>query len=159
MPKTPQPPPPPIMRFAFLVHLSQMAQVHNCDHTLSVRLSVCQLFLTFHIFDFFSETAEINSYKLDRKQGLNVLYQVCGFWTDRKNKMTTLASDWLRHFWLLLWNRQTKLDRKQDLNVLCEVNIFRARWPPWPLICWDNLVFSEIAERNRTKLDRKQDLN
>ena len=45
---------------------------------------------------------------------------------SEKNKMTTLASDWLRHFWLLLWNRQTKLDRKQDLNVLCEVNIFRA---------------------------------
>ena len=24
-----------------------------------------------------------------------------------KNKMATLASDWLRHFWLLLWNRWT----------------------------------------------------
>ena len=74
------------------------AQMHYCDHELSVPLSVRQLSLTFHIFDFFSETSEINSYKLDRKQGLNVLYQVCGFWTDRKNKMTTLASVWLRHF-------------------------------------------------------------
>ena len=31
------------------------------------------------IFDFFSETAEQNSTKLDRKQDLNVLYQVCIF--------------------------------------------------------------------------------
>ena len=36
--------------------------------------------------------------KLDRKQDLNVLYQVCVFWADQKNKMATLASDWLRHF-------------------------------------------------------------
>ena len=56
------------------------------------------------IFDFFSETAEWNSTKLDRKQDLNVLYQVCVFRADRKNKMAALASDWLRHFRLLLWN-------------------------------------------------------
>ena len=54
------------------------------------------------IFDFFSETAEWNSTKLDRKQDLNVLYQVCVFRADRKNKMAALASDWLRHFRLLL---------------------------------------------------------
>ena len=57
------------------------------------------------IFDFSSESAERNSTKLDRKQDLNVLYQVCVFWSDRKNKMAALASDWLRHFRLLLWNR------------------------------------------------------
>ena len=57
------------------------------------------------IFDFCSETAEQNSIKLDRKQDQNVLYQVCVFWADRKNKMATLASDWLRYFRLLLWNR------------------------------------------------------
>ena len=27
------------------------------------------------------------------------------FRADQKNKMADLASDWLRHFWLLLWNR------------------------------------------------------
>ena len=43
--------------------------------------------------------------KLDRKQDLNVLYQVCVFGADRKNKMAALASDWLRHFRPLLWNR------------------------------------------------------
>ena len=57
------------------------------------------------IFDFSSETAEWNSTKLDRKQDLNVLYKVCVFWADRKNKMAALASDWLRHFRFLLWNR------------------------------------------------------
>ena len=62
------------------------------------------------IFDFSSETAERNSTKLDRKQDLNVLYQVCVFRADRKNKMAALASDWLRHFRLLLWNRRTEFN-------------------------------------------------
>ena len=66
------------------------AQVHYCDHTLSV--------VNFHILDFSSETAEQNSTKLDRKQDLNVLYQVCVFWADRKNKMAAPSSDWLGHF-------------------------------------------------------------
>ena len=56
------------------------------------------------IFDSSSETAEQNSMKLDRKQDLNVLYQVCVFQADRKNKMAALASYWLRHFRLLPWN-------------------------------------------------------
>ena len=60
------------------------------------------------IFDFSSETAEQNSTKLDSKQDLNVLYQVCVFRADRKNKMAALASDWLRHFRLLLWNHWTE---------------------------------------------------
>ena len=62
------------------------------------------------IFDFSSETAERNSTKLDRKQDLNVLYQVCVFRDDRKNKMAALASDWLRHFRLLLWNSYTEFN-------------------------------------------------
>ena len=57
------------------------------------------------IFDFSSETAEGNSTKLERKEDLNLLHQVCVFRADRKNKMAALVSDWLRHFRLLLWNR------------------------------------------------------
>ena len=57
------------------------------------------------IFDFSSETTEWYSTKLERKEDLNVLYQVCGFRADRKDKMATLASDWLRHFRLLLCDR------------------------------------------------------
>ena len=60
------------------------------------------------IFIFFSETTEQNSRKLDRKQTLNVLYQVCVFQGDLKNKMAALASDWLRYFRLLWWNRWTE---------------------------------------------------
>ena len=62
------------------------------------------------IFDFSSETAEQNSTKLDRKQDLNVLYKVCDFQADRKNKMAALASDLLRHFRLLLRNRWTEFN-------------------------------------------------
>ena len=62
------------------------------------------------IFDFSSETAERNSTKLDRMQDLNVLYKVCVFRADRKNKMAALASDWLRHFRLLLRNRWTEFN-------------------------------------------------
>ena len=61
-----------------------------------------------YIFDFSSKTAEQNSTTFDRKQDRNALYQVCVFRADRKNKMATLASDWLRHFWLLLWNRRSE---------------------------------------------------
>ena len=85
--------------------------MHYCDHALSVvrrpsvRPSVVRpSSLTFHIFDFSSETTERNLTKLYRKVDLNVLYQVCVFRADRKNKMAALASDWLRHFRLLLWN-------------------------------------------------------
>ena len=89
----------------FLVHLSRRLKctivITRCPS------SVCPS-LTFHISDF-SEKAERNSTKLDRKQDLNVLYQVCVFWADRKNKMAALASDWLRHF-RLLWNNWTEFN-------------------------------------------------
>ena len=61
------------------------------------------------IFDFSSETIQ-RSTKLHRKQDLNVLYKVCVFWANRKNKMAALASDWLEHFRLLLWNRWTEFN-------------------------------------------------
>ena len=67
--------------------------------------------LTFHIFDFSSETAEGNLTKLDRKQDLNVLYQVCVFRADRNNKIAAPASDWPRQFRLLLWNRWTEFNK------------------------------------------------
>ena len=120
------------------------------------------------IFHFSSETAEQNLTKLDRKQDLNVLYQVCVFRVDRKNKMAALASDWLRHFPLLLCNHWTEFDEtwqearfQRPLQSLCFFGpIGKIRCQPWPLIGWDIFDFSsETAERNSTKLDRKQDLN
>ena len=44
------------------------------------------------IFDFSSETTERPASKLDRKKYLNVLYQVCVFWADQKNKMAAPAN-------------------------------------------------------------------
>ena len=100
-------------------------RLYNTNALSVVRPSVCPS-LTFHIFDFSSETTKQNSTKLDRKQDLNVLYQVCVFQVDRKNKMAALASDWLRHFWLLLWNRWTKFNQtwqearsQRPLQSLC----------------------------------------
>ena len=63
------------------------------------------------IFNFSSETAERNSTKLDRKQDLNALYQVCVFQVDRKNKMAAPAYDLLRHFQLFLWNRWIEFNK------------------------------------------------
>ena len=78
------------------------------------------------IFDFFSETAERNSTKLDRKQDFNVHYQVCVFRADRKNKMAALASDWLRHF-RLLWNWWKEFNKTwQEARFQC----------PLPSLCF-----------------------
>ena len=72
------------------------------------------------ILDFSSETAEQNSPKLDRKQDLNVLYQVCVFRADQKNKIAAPSSDWLRHFWFLLWNRWGEFDEtSQEARSQC----------------------------------------
>ena len=98
------------MQKEFVFSPEPKAQVHYCPCTIVSALSVRPSSLTFHIFDFFSETAKRNSTELDRKQDLNVLYKVCVFRDDRKNKMAALPSDWLRHFWLLLWNRWTEFD-------------------------------------------------
>ena len=38
------------------------------------------------------------NYKLDMKQDINVLYQVCVFQADPKMKMAALASDNLKHY-------------------------------------------------------------
>ena len=90
------------------------------------------LLIGWDIFDFSSETTERNSTKLDRKQDLKALYQVCVFWAYRKNKMAVLASDWLRHFRIFDFSsataeqNSTKLDRKQDLNALYQVCVFLA---------------------------------
>ena len=153
-------------KMSFLAHLSQRLKwaIVIAHRPSSVRRPS----VNFHIFDFSSETAERNSMKLDRKQDLNALYQVCVFRADRKNKMAALASDWLRHFRLLLWNRWTEFNEtwqearsQRPLPSLCFFGpIQKTRWPPWPLIGWDIFDFSsETAERNSKKLDRKQDLN
>ena len=115
------------------------------------------------IFDFFSETAERNSTKLDWKQDLNVFYQVCDFWADGQNKVAAPGSDLLRHFRHLFWNRWTEYDKtwqearsQHSLRSLCfSGGSVRKRWPPWSMIGWDIFDFSsETAERDSKKFDR-----
>ena len=63
--------------------------------------------------------------------------------------MVALASDWLRHFQLLLWNRWTEFNEtwqearsQRPLPSLCfSGQSEKTRWPPWPLIGWDNFDF------------------
>ena len=57
-----------------------------------------QPLICWDISNFSSETVELNSTTLDRKQDLNVLYQVCVFRANWTNKMAAPASNWPRHF-------------------------------------------------------------
>ena len=119
------------------------------------------------IFDISSETAERNSTKLDRKQDLSVLYQVCVFRADWKTRWPTQP--------LIVWDifdfssetndrNSTKLDRKQDLNVLFQVCVFRAdrenkivaHAPDWlkhfQLLLWNNWTeFNETWQEARSQ--------
>ena len=124
--------------------------------------------ISWNIFDFSSETAEQNSTKLDRKQDLNALYQVCVFRADGKKKMAALASDGLRHFRLLLWNRWTEFNETWQearfhgpLISLCFLGRSEKQDGRPGLWLADTFFdFSvETAEQNSMKLDRKQDLN
>ena len=88
------------------------------------------------IFDFFSETTERNSTKLDRNQDPHVFYQVCVFWADRKNKMAAPVSDWLRHYRLLLLNRWTEFDETwQEARSQC----------PLPSLCFSGIGKEKMA--------------
>ena len=99
------------------------------------------------IFDFSSETAEQNSTKLDRKQDLNVLYQV--FSTSPLKPLNEIQGNLTG----------SKISTSSTKSVFFGT-IGKTRRPPWPLIGWDIFTFSsETAERNSTKLDRKQDIN
>ena len=163
------------------MHLSRRLK---CTIVITRCPSVRPSLLTFHIFDFFSETAERNSTKLDRQEDLNVLYQVCvlrgdrkkqdghpGLWltetlstsplrplngiqgnltgsnlnviyqncvfrADRKNKMAASASDWLRHFQLLVWNRWKEFNETwQEARCQC----------PLPSLCFSDWLENKVA--------------
>ena len=68
---------------------------------------------------YFSETAEQNSSKRDWKQDHNVLYKVCVFRSNRKNKISAPDCSETAE------QNSTKLDRKTDLNVIWQVCDFR----------------------------------
>ena len=82
------------------------------------------------IFDFSSETAEQNAMKLDRKQDLNILYQICVFvgpvGKTRWPPWPLIGWDIFDFSSETTERNSTKLDRKQDLNVLYKVCVFWA---------------------------------
>ena len=123
--------------------------------------------IVWDIFNFSTETAGRNSKKLKRKQDLNVLYQVCVFRADQNNKMAVLASDWLRLFQLILWNRWTEFNKtwlearsQRPLPSLC----FFSKWEKQngcPDLSFAETFSTSLKPLNRIqrKLDRKLDLN
>ena len=120
------------------------------------------------IFDFSSETAERNSTKLDRKQDLNVLYQVCVFWADRKKEYghpglwlaETFSTSPLKPLNGIKRNLTGSKFIASSTKFVFFGPIRKTRWRLWLLIGWDIFHFSsETAERNSKKLDKKQDLN
>ena len=124
--------------------------------------------IVWDIFDFSSETADLYSTKLDRKQDLNVLYQVCVFQADRKNKIAALA--WLAEAFLTSYLKP--LNVIQQILTGSKISMSSTKFvffgpigkknkmaAPLP-IAWDIFDFSsENTEQNSTKLDRKQNLN
>ena len=111
---------------------------------------------------------ERNLTKLDRKQDLNALYQVCVFQVDRKNKMAALAYDLLRHFQLFLWNRWIEFNKTWQ-EARSPHPLPGLRFSGWSEkqdsrpVLWlaETFLTSPMKplNRNSTKLDRKQVLN
>ena len=82
--------------------------------------------------------------------------------------MAALASDWLRHFWLLIRKRWTDFNEtwqeaisQRLVSSLCfSGRLEKQDDPPWPLIGWDFSTYSlKPLNRIQRKLDRKQDPN
>ena len=141
------------------------AQVHYCDHALSVvrRSSVrIRPSLTFSIS---TSSLKRNSMKLDKKQ--DPLPSLC-FWADRKKQdgrpgfwlAETFSTSSLKPLNGIQWNLTGSKILTSSTKFVFWGRSEKTRWPPWPLIGWDIFDFSsKTAERNSTKLDRKQDLN
>ena len=83
----------------------------------------------------------------DRKQDLNVLYQVCVFSASRKNKMAAPASDWLRHFDFFSEIAEQNSRNLTGIKISTFSTKFVFFWPnrknkmaARPMICWDIFV-------------------
>ena len=146
------------------------AQVHYCDHALSVvrpsvrRPSVVNFshfrLLLWHHWTEFNETWQeartqhpllslCFSGRSERQDGRPGLWLAETFSTSPLKPLNGIQRN-------LIWS---KISISSTKFVFFEP-IGKIRWPPWPLIGWDIFDFSsETAEQNSTKLDRKQDLN
>ena len=119
-------------------------------------------------FYFSSETADLNSMTLDRKQDDNFLNQFFVFGANRK-KQDGPSGLWLAETFLFalvkpLSRIQRNFTRSKISTSSTKFVFFgsieKTRLLPWSLIGWDIFnLSSQISEWNSTKIDRKQDLN
>ena len=84
--------------FSFLVHALSVVRLSS----VVVNFSHFRLLLWNHWAEFNETWQEARSQRP---------LPSCVFRTDRKNKMSSLVSDWQRHFRLLLWNRWTEFNK------------------------------------------------
>ena len=130
-----------ILQFERIERIDRFSWVFfYCVHALSIvfRPSLS----AFHISDFFSDTAERNSTKLDRKKDRNVLYQVCVLGPVGKPRWPPWSDTFSTSSLKLLNRIQRNLTgRKISCNDLIGWGIF------------------DFSEPNLTKLDRKQDFH
>ena len=124
-------------------------ETHSVVRRPFVRLS----YLTIHIFYFFSEISKHNFMKLDRKQELVVLFQLCVF--DRKTKM---ASDCLRYFFTSLKSLNRFHETWQEARIQRTLHRFfcfsgrsENQDGPHPLNDWVIFSFTDTTDRTLTK--------
>ena len=146
------------------------AQVHYCDHALSVvrpsvrRPSVVN-FSHFRLL-FWNHWTEFN----ETWQGARTQHPLPSlFFSGRSKKQDGRPSLWLAETFSTF--PLQPLNRIQRNLAGCKISmsstnyvffgpIGKTRWPPWPLIGWGILEFSSsTAERNSRKLNRKQYIN
>ena len=124
-----------ICKWIYLYVFVHLVESLNCTIVITRRLSsIHPSVVNYSIFDFSSVTAEHNCPTPDRKQELNVLYQVCVLGRSEKgwlpNPLSCLDID--DFFATAEQNLQT-LDRRQDFNMHLQIFIIRLikkRWPP-----------------------------
>ena len=116
----------------FLVHLSWWLRCAIVIVHCLCTLSLLRPSLTSNIFIFSFETTKWYLTKLDKKQDLSVLYQVCVFGSIRK----PIWPPPLLICWDIFYfssetaeRNSTELDRKQDFNILYQVCI--QLYTPW----------------------------
>ena len=104
---------------SILVHLSRKLLkctiVITCCPSSVVHCQSLRPSLTFHIFDFSSETSEQNSTKPDSKQNLNILYQIVFFRPNGKTRwppLPLIGWDIFDFSFETTKQNSTKLDRK-----------------------------------------------
>ena len=97
--------------------------------------------------------------KLDRKQVINVLCQVCVFRANRKSKMAALSFDWLNHLSTSPPQQQNGFLRNLtgsksltfSFKFVFFVQIRNPRWLSWPLIGWN--IFRLLFQNRWTDFD------